>query len=311
MLANANKHGLPKYNVEKIHKGATIRGSLNVRKSVNPLYLEKQLISRYKEKALDKTVVNILKQAYKILLHDYYLGSLNIPSNALDAIEQLKSSGVNEAYISEGEYKKIAYKDIYLSFKPVVDLSWDIIRKKNIGNNRSDSNKKSFSFFIDMAEIWELYLKSLLKKHLAKDGWRLRNDLLLAYPQKNIQKKMIPDIVFQKDDSLMVWDAKYKRMKFDYFDYDREDFFQIHTYINYYHQIKKVIAGGLLFPITKPFDLERQNLNKSATLFGKESTQTFFVIDGIDFSEYAKEDLTLELIKKEEHNFIERISALT
>ena len=103
----------------------------------------------------------------------------------------------------------------------------------------------------------------------------------------------------------MVWDAKYKRMKFDYFDYDRADFFQIHTYINYYHQNKNVIAGGLLYPLSKEFSTDRQLKNKSETLFSQESTNTKYLVDGIDYT-----DLSEERIRKEETNFLNRIADL-
>lgn len=310
MLAKANKHGLPRHNVTKSYKGTNIRGSLNIRRSIIPLYLEKQLVSDYKEKAVDDLIANILNQAYNLLLQEYHLGTLNIPYNAIDAIEQLKSSDINKNHVSEREYRKIIYKEVYLSFKPIVDLSWDIIQKGNIGNQHNHINKKSFSFFIDMAEIWESYLKSLLTKSFIKEGWKLRKDKLVAYKQKDFQRTLIPDIVLEKNNNLMVWDAKYKHMKFDYFDYDRADFFQIHTYINYYLQSKTVIAGGLLYPLTKQFDLERQKLNQSESLFGAESNLTKYIVDGICFSEMKNEELTAEQIKTEEYLFISRISSL-
>lgn len=244
------------------------------------------------------------------VIREFNLGSINAPANAKDAIENLKSFNLKREIISVNSYQKIIYKDIYLSYKPVVDFSWDVIRKKSIGNNKSNDNAKSFSFFIDMAEIWELYVKSLLKKELTKDGWILRKDDIVTYQNKDFQRRIIPDIVFQKDDSLMVWDAKYKRMQFDYFDYDRADYFQIHTYINYYHQTKKVLAGGLLYPFSKSFDNNRQERNRSQTLFSSDSTKTVYAIDGIDYTISNKEPLTLERIEAEEINFKHRIKTL-
>lgn len=315
LLAKANKHGLPKHNVNREHRGSTIRGRLNVRQSTKPLYIEKQLVSNNREKFLNETVTQILRQAQTVLLREYYLGSFNISANAKDAITQLSSAGITEKHISENEFRRIVYKDIYLSFKPVVDLSWDIIKRKNIGNQQSNEMKDSFSFFIDMAEIRELYLKSLLKKNLSKQGWVLRNEELTAYEYKDFQRNLIPDIVFQRNDEMIVLDAKYKRMQFDFFDYDRADFFQIHTYINYYHQNKKVIAGGLLYPISKEFDETRQKKNISDSLFSINSTSTKFLVDGIDLSfinnKNADEKLSTVQLKEREIQFIDRIKNIT
>jgi 5-methylcytosine-specific restriction endonuclease McrBC regulatory subunit McrC len=185
-----------------------------------------------------------------------------------------------------------------------VDLSWDIIKKKMYGNSE-DKNKEGLSFFIDVAEIWEMYLRAILKRRFLKDGWILRNDKIATYKNKDFSRTLIPDIVLENGNDLMVWDAKYKRMEFDYFDYDRADFFQIHTYITYFKQSRNVIVGGLLFPLSKEFDVHRQERNKSNSLYSEENNNIKFIVDGIDYSE-----LIGEKIRKEEVNFLDRISAI-
>lgn len=304
LLSKANKHGIPKHNTVKNYKGAVVRGSLNVRKSILPLHTEEKIVSRYNEKVIDSTIAKILIKAYNILKSEYKLSSIKVSLSAKNAIEQIFTSNTANNYISQIEYKSIKYSDIYKSFKPVVDLSWDIIKKKNFSNKR-DSSSDSLSFFIDMAEVWEIYLRSILKKHFSKSGWVLKKDRLQTYQGKDFKRLLIPDIILEKDDNVMVWDAKYKRMEFDYYDFDRADFFQIHTYINYYNQNKNVIAGGLLYPLSKMFNLERQIKNKSETLFSQNATQTKFLVDGIDYT-----DINEKKIKEEEINFLNRIADL-
>jgi len=304
LLSKANKHGIPKHNRVRHYKGAIVRGRLDVRKSIIPLYVEEKIISRYNEKVVDSNISKILIKAYKILKSDYKLSSIKVSLGAKNAIEQLLTSNTQDTCLTESDFKNIKYNDIYKSFKPVADLSWDIIRKKNFGNN-NDKNSDSFSFFIDMAEVWEIYLRSILKRHFAKNGWKLRKDKIQTYKGKYFKRLLIPDIVLEKDNDVMVWDAKYKRMEFDYYDYDRADFFQIHTYINYYHQNKNVIAGGLLYPLSKDFSTERQFKNKSETLFNQETTNTKYLVDGIDYT-----SLTEEKVKREELNFLNRIANL-
>ena len=304
LLSKANKHGIPKHNIVKHYKGAIVRGRLDVRKSIIPLYVEEKIVSRYTEKVVDSNIAKVLIKAYQILKADYKLSSIKVSLGAKNAIEQLLTSDTRETYLTELDFKSIKYNDIYKSFKPVVDLSWDIIKKKNFSNNDDDSSD-SFSFFIDMAEVWEIYLRSILKKHFSKFGWRLKKDKIQTYHNKDFKRLLIPDIILEKDNDVMVWDAKYKRMEFDYYDYDRADFFQIHTYINYYHQNKNVIAGGLLYPLSKDFSAERQFRNKSETLFNQQATKTKYLIDGIDYT-----DLNEEKVKREELNFLSRIVEL-
>ncbi|MBC7525374.1 MAG: hypothetical protein H7239_13175 [Flavobacterium sp.] len=304
LLSKANKHGIPKNNSIKFQKGATIIGKLDIRKSILPIYTEEKIISKYHEKTPNKTITNILKNAHRMLKSEYHLTNEMISMSSKNAIEQLYTSKIDSGYVSENDYNKIQYRDIYLSYKPIVDLSWDIIKKKNFGNNE-DKNKQGLSFFIDVAEIWEMYLRAILKRRFLKDGWIIRNDKITTYKNKDFSRTLIPDIVLEKGNDVMVWDAKYKRMEFVYFDYDRADFFQIHTYITYFKQSKNVVAGGLLYPFSREFDSYRQERNKANSLYAEEKNNIQFVVEGIDYS-----NLTDEKISTEEVNFLDRISAI-
>lgn len=301
LLSKANKHGLPKHNVVRRYKGAVVRGRLNVKRSIMPLFTEEKIVSNYNEKVVDSNVATILFKAYQILKNEYNLSSIKASLAAKNATEQIFNSNIRNAYISEQDYKNIRYKEIYRSFKPVVDLSWDIIKKKEFGSNK-DNSSNTLSFFIDMAEVWEVYLRSILRKHFAKYGWKLRKDKIQTYRQKNFRRLMIPDIVLEKGEKIMVWDAKYKRMKYDYFDYDRADFFQIHTYIKYYNQNKNVVAGGLLYPLSKEFTKDMQERNKANSLFSLNQSTTKFLVDGIEYTELSEDK-----IRSEEKKFLERI----
>lgn len=304
LLSKANKHGIPKTNCVRYKKGSTIIGKLDIRKSILPLYTEEKIVSKFFEKTPNKEITNILKTAFRILKSEYHLTNNMLSLSSKNAIEQLYTARILEEHISENDYNRIQYRDIYLSYKPIVDLSWDIIKKKNFGNN-VDKNKNGLSFFIDVAEIWEMYLKSILKKRFLKDGWSIRNEKITTYKDKDFKRSLIPDIVLEKGNDVMVWDAKYKRMEFDYFDYDRADFFQIHTYISYFKQSKNVIAGGLLYPFSKEYDFFRQDKNKSNSLYSEEKSMIKFMVEGIDYS-----DLTDESINTKEVNFLDRISSI-
>lgn len=303
MLAKANKHGLPRKNINRVHKGTTIKGRLNVRKSIRPYYTEKMIVSNFREKQFDQTVVKILHKAYKILTIEYGLAKVKQPSAAKNAIDQIKASILSDSYISEYEYKSLKLKPIYSSFKSVIDLSWDIIKNSEFGNR--NSSEIGQSFFVDMAEIWEIYIRSIIKKKFMSSGWLIGSPKTQIYKNKDYSRSIIPDIVMQRGEDTLIFDAKYKRMNYQYYDYDRADFFQIHTYINYYQQSKNVLVGGLLYPFSLRFNESKINSNHSKTLFEENNGNTRFIVDGIDLSE-----VTEESIKQEEDKFLNRISSL-
>jgi len=111
---------------------------------------------------------------------------------------------------------------------------------------------------------------------------------------------LIPDLVFQKEDMISVWDAKYKRMLGRPIDIDRSDFFQIHTYIQNYINEYKVKAGGLLFPISA----NQVNFEKYGTpyLLNEEGHKLNFCIDGIELKEETNNNQELK-----QQEFINRI----
>ena len=133
-----------------------------------------------------------------------------------------------------------------------------------------------------MAEIWEAYIRSVLKKGLKDDGWDLSDEEIFTYQKTFFKRSMIPDIILKKNNSYLVFDAKYKKMKKemkeDKLDVDRADFYQIHSYIQYFNNEKmNVIAGGLLYPLSKTLEN-----NVSPSLFGEDKDEITFLIDGIE-----------------------------
>ncbi|MFV8361436.1 5-methylcytosine restriction system specificity protein McrC [Flavobacterium sp. LS1P3] len=300
-LANANLHGLPKINITKEHKGQSIKGRISVRQSIKPYYSSGEIISIYREKQFDETISQILFQAYQIIRSDFGIGKgLNLPDAAQDAINQINTSVKHKKIITESDYKNIKYKEIYLSWKPIIDFSWDILKRKQLSIKQKKS-KNGFGFFLDMAEIWEQYIRSLLKKKLIPLGWNYNVDRHIAYKGYFFQRELIPDIVFQKGNDLLVWDAKYKRMIGDFRDVDRSDFFQIHTYIQNFLNHKNVKSGGLLYPIS--IDQPNFKKYKSDYLINEDGNRLNFIIDGIEFNE-NNENKDYQI---KERQFIDRI----
>ncbi|NML37353.1 hypothetical protein HHL17_09095 [Chitinophaga sp. G-6-1-13] len=298
-LANANLHGVPKTQIKKEYRGQTIRGRLDVRRSIKPLHRSNEVVSTFREKHIDEHIAQIIFQAYQILKANFEIGNINIPDSAREAINQIHTAVQHRKLISESDYKHIRYKDIYLSWKPLVDLSWDIIKRKQF-SLKQDKAKKGFGFFIDMTEVWEEYLRAILKKNLSPYGWRYRNDRQIAYKGYFFQRELIPDLVFQKGKEIAVWDAKYKRMMGRHFDVDRSDFFQIHTYIQYQLNHKSVKAGGLLYPISTLPNFEQY---RSPYLISEEGLKMNFSIDGVQLSEREEN----ENYQRSESAFINRI----
>jgi 5-methylcytosine-specific restriction enzyme subunit McrC len=313
-LAKANKHGLPFKQNKLIHYGATIKGRLNISKSKISLFTSGNVVSEETIKELDGTVAQILKKAHQILETYYHFRAYKaIPQNASEAIQILKTIPKSYSIINKNSFNRIFYKDIYSSYRDVVNLSWLIINNRILSvRSQNQDTKKGFSVFLDIAELWELYLLNILKKTLGIKGWNVYSSQFEIYKHKAFQRKIIPDIIIEKGNTVLIFDAKYKRMEFDKFDYDRTDFFQIHTYTFFKSLGKKVVCAGLLYPLSKYFDTVSIEKNTDS-IFGEAKNEMLFKIDGIDFSG-IKESLSFDeqrdIIKKREHEFLNRIQIL-
>lgn len=299
-LANANLHGFPKVQKVQTTRGNTVRGRIDIRKSIIPYKTTNEVVSRFTEKQIDQSIASILYEAYQILKKEFNIGSVNLPDSAQDALNHIFAFKAVKHRTSTREYQNIKYKEIYTSWKPIVDLSWDIIQNKQM-NLQQENTSNGFGFFLDMAEIWEQYLRSILKKKLAPLGWHYKNPKLTAYQNYFFQRTLIPDLVFQKDDKVAIWDAKYKRMLSRSIDVDRADFFQIHTYIQNFSNLE-IKTGGLLYPITNSRDSFSDH--RSPYLINEDGRKMTFAVDGIEYSEISE---TIN-IKDKESEFLERIT---
>lgn len=303
--AVANRYGLPHTNVKREHQGVTLKGRIDIHRTLLPWALKKEVVSNTTEKVLDDSICKIVYEAYRILSKGVqqnkpikikknandklsYFSASDTPAAAQDAINALNNNYKGTLVdMSESDYKRIRYKSIYVTWKPLVDFSWSIIKGKKIGMKESDT--QSECVFVDMAEIWEAFLRKKLSEGMTDEGWRVWSVdecKIEVYKDSFFKRHIIPDIVLHRiskidgKDEFLVFDAKYKRMVGEKEDVDRSDFFQIHTYMHYFQHVypnSRVLLGGLLYP----WDTDELR-DSTHNLFGENgSFNTKFIVDGI------------------------------
>lgn len=299
-LSKANVHGLPKNKVKNTYVGNTIKGKIDIRKSIIPLYNQNCIVSNKIEKTTDVVIQSILLKSYQILCKDYFLTQNMLTENVKDVLKTTNQTNIKN--ITTSEYKKIRYGAMYVGYKSIVDFSWEIIQRKKNALIQKNANKNTDALFLDMAEIWENYLITVFKNKYQTQGWKVYSKKYYAYQNQSFKRGLIPDIILEKDDEVIVWDAKYKNMEFKKYDYDRSDFFQIHTYGSFMESLnKKVLGIGLLYPFKNEISKQQMVNNFSETLFDAGNNSTWFKVDGI-----ALPDKFDELIINK-NNFIQRI----
>lgn len=326
--AKACRYGLPRRTVKRTHQGTTVHGAFDVQRTIMPWFKKREIVTNTVEKDFDERICKIVYEANRILSRDIRkekgkkedskTGNTNaeMPQSVKDTINTLNNTFKGTVFdITEADYRRINYKSIYASWKPLVDFSWDVIQNRNM--SLKNSSIVSDCIFVDMAEIWEAFLRKKLGEGLKNDGWSVWTvdecKQIHTYEGSFFKTKIIPDIVLQRnvngEKQFLVLDAKYKRMIGEKIDVDRTDFFQIHTYMQYFQHAYpqgKVLLGGLLYPVTK--DEIEEEIGKSHHLFGKEGGKfdTKFIIDGIVCNDDA-ENFNDGMMENSIQEMIERI----
>jgi len=311
-LEKASVLGLPKmYQTKKYHE-INLKGKIDIKRYIKKDIPFKGKISSKKREILeDQNIIDVLYKAIKIIKQDGF-DTKNI-SNIVSYLKQNKSNKyVSNQVINKALNSKALNNPIYKPYREVLRYAKIIINKLSVDNE--DKNSNFSGFIINIAELFEIYIRKLLQKEFS--DWLVESPEIKVFEGNFFERKIIPDIVMKKNNKILVFDTKYKRMTFkgrkEYSlgDVDRCDFFQINTYMSYYqNQGYDLIAGGLIYPLEKEYNKEKCF---SDSWFGNEKVK--FIVDGIeikDIQNIQNEKFEfLKIIKEKEENFLQRIEKL-
>ncbi|MBU3611012.1 hypothetical protein ICN32_10650 [Polynucleobacter wuianus] len=295
--------GLPKAYKNINHNEAVLKGRLDLNKYIKHSipYLGK-LPSISREQRDVQEFVDIFYKAYSIVESESQ-------SNAAKKMKDIKSYLrvnrspllVTAGTISKAKSSKAFFNPIYSSYRGVLNLAEMIIKLDSLKKSDSSGSHNYSGFLINVAELFEIYITEILRNNF--NNWEIDSPKILLYDGRFYRRYIIPDIVMRQKDRVIVLDTKYKRMVYrgrsraGAGDLDRDDFFQINTYMAYFKQSgEELLGGGLLYPLSKYIEVRESH---SPNWFGGKST--FFVVDGI----LAEGDIVAN-----EQDFIGRIGNL-
>lgn len=279
LLKKALKHGLLKQNKKIKEQGAAIRGKFLIKESLIDIKLKNLLRYEYQIKEINNVPNKIIFKAYQLLKTNYFLNDILLSNHLIAELKKLSNVFNSKVNIDTTSYQTIKYHNLYAGYQPLVELSWQIIKSNELG--LENSNKLGKSFYLDMAEVWELFVHKIITKNMIPYGWNLLQNEYPIYVNTFYKRKIIPDLVLEKENKILVIDAKYKRMFFRKEDLDRTDLFQIHTYSYYFDESNKKVFSTLIYPL--------ENKNEKAIekqyIFDKLNHKNSFFIEGIDVSD--------------------------
>lgn len=307
--------GLPKAYKSIEHHEMKLKGKIDINKFIKyDIPFQGKISSVSREQKEIQEIIDVLYKAVKIIDKNNKAFIKNI-SHIKTHLKQYKSNNyVSNETINKAIKSKALENPIFAPYKKVLEYARFIINGNNI-EEKNDGKQETYGFIINVAELFEIYVTKLLRNKFSLDGWSVDSPKLPLYFDNKMfyARNIIPDIVMTKGDDVMVFDTKYKKMlmrgtKENIWDVDRNDFFQINTYMSYYQNQKfNVKIGGLLYPM----DLFQEEKCHSETWFGNQNTK--FIVDGIDLSnleEANNNENKFAPISKREQKFINGIKEL-
>lgn len=295
--------GLPKEYKDKSYHEAKVMGKVDMAKFIKKdVPFAGKISSTNRERQDIGDIVLLLHKALKIVQKESK-ELIKPVINTLSYLNEIREPRlVTPNVIYNALNSKALHNPIYAPYKKVLEYAKLIIENEDAGTK--SNGKQNLGFLVDVAELFEIYMRKLLQKEF-KD-WSVNSPKIELYKDKFFARKIIPDIVMSSGDKVLVFDTKYKRMnmrgkdQYGLGDVDRNDFFQINTYMSYYqNQGKNVIAGGLLYPMDK----FSRDVCHSHSWF--DNLNTKFIVDGIELANLNES--SIDEIKIKENEFISRI----
>lgn len=305
------KSQIPK-EYQKFEKNlSTYKGQLNISKHIkHNLFDKSKFYCNYRKLSMNTAINQTIRYTYKLLKNKGYDSLLK---DIAEYDQMLGSFGVQEKSIRAQEIQKIRYSKLNIYYKKVMELSSLIIKTQSKSSDSTSSSNDSFSYFLDIAELWENYLLKVLQRNLPEYDIYSPNEVGGEYLLESGYRKIRPDIMIEKDGKVVaILDAKYKNYtqigqyanssKYPNF-VSRDDLYQMSTYLYHYGNPKDNILGLFVSPVGDDGDINS---------FSKNKNHKIGVIN-LNIEQFNKEqkektiNFTRDAIRQEEKNFIKKI----
>lgn len=238
----AYRLGLPKTYITKSDRISRVRGTINAVDYFRNKTSGKYLCS-YREHSYESPATSLFIKAYEAVEHYSFCQQTRSIYNAFLTVNQGVKRSTQEILRAQN-FNNPFYND----YNVLIDLSKQVISQQG---SSFDPQHDSSAFFFDISMLFEYFIRKLLKR----DGVRLLSKFdqrceIPAGANGGYKRKLEPDLVFESDAGLYVFDVKYKA--FDpKFGVKREDLFQLHTYIGQYGNRATIGGCGFIYPISE------------------------------------------------------------
>jgi 5-methylcytosine-specific restriction enzyme subunit McrC len=303
-LERVSSMGLPQKYQMRSERSSKVRGKININEYIRrDMPFHGKITTTIKEREYIQEIIDVLYHACKKLERKF---SKEIHSK-IHGTYQLLKEHVSRIYpstviINKAKNHNVLLNPLYAGFKKTLDYAEIILNDLDLESSQKTDKIHTHGYLFDISQLFEVYLEKLLSNNF-KDWIVSGQEELIVYDSTFFKRKMYPDLVMRHKytGQVLVFDAKFKKMRLLKDDLDRSDFYQIHSYIQYYQP--EVILGGLIYPLSNEPNKSQTHAN---SLYGKGTMNVKFVAEGI----FVNESMSLSSIIESENSFISRLGNL-
>lgn len=236
------------------------KGKLDIAKQIRVNLTDaSRFYCSYRKLTSDNTINRAIRYAYKILC-DKKMGS--VVNDIREYDDKLAMFGVSNSPVDISDIENIKYTRMTEIYRPVMQFCKAIIQQNLSESSTHAQNMTSIAYFIDMAELWEMYLLRKLEVNFPDYEVYSPNLKEREFLMEDKYREVRPDLVIADKNTgnpRIILDAKYKYYT-SLGDYSRkstvsrEDLYQMTTYL---HRFMKDGKGYGIF--VSPVNQEKEN----------------------------------------------------
>ncbi len=255
-LKKAFALGIYKTYQKKKGNLTSIKGEIDINSYLKKTYFDGKTVCSFKEHSYKNELNSVINMALTKVFKSKYQPIVSDIYNIKNAFNSINTQNLNLKSIQ----KKKVLNPYFKKYNQVFDLSLKILKEEfaNVGESKSDFS----AFLFDISLLFEHHIRKILKGRYTLFP---KNKKEFSIPNGIYENSIYPDIIIDYgNNEIGIYDVKYKN--FDFINgVEREDRFQIVTYVAAYLNKYKVKDCGIIYPLRES-DYEKSKKIEQQTL---------------------------------------------
>jgi len=241
-VKKAYRLGLPKKYISKNERTNKARGNINTIDYFSSGRQTGSYQCEYREHSYNNEATRLIAATFKKIGKHEFLSDSTLLKNAFYTATDGQKTNRRDLHST-----KYFTNPFYKEYNEVIDLSKLILRDELSDFGEQSENS---AFFFDVSMLFEYFVRKLLKRGGYLLESKFENRIDIATGGYSYRRKLEPDIIFSHNGNKFLFDVKYKSFDFVY-GVNREDLFQLHTYLGQYGNNTNLKACGFIYPISE------------------------------------------------------------